>query len=404
MLINEDKNVSAVHLDALGGVAGDMFAAAVLDARPEIWPVCENTLLALDLPEGVRVHLEQSSSNGFAGSRLNIQLPSAGKAGSEHYHWAEIRKRLQESKLTDPVRDGAINIFQILADAEANVHGIDPDSVAFHEVGALDSIIDIVIASVLIDVLGSCHWTVGPLPRGRGQVETEHGFLPLPAPATAEILRGFVLFDDGEEGERITPTGAAILKYISPIQEPDSVPRILLGIGSGFGQKELKSRANLLRATFYADCSSELVSEAIELLQCEVDDQDGEDLAIALENLRAVDGVLDVCQWPVFGKKGRIASALQVLARPTESDKIVSELFNETRTLGVRRQIQMRNILDRWYTEIDGIRVKLAKRPSGITVKAEVEDIATEKTLETRRRLKQKVETEAIVEVEKNGK
>ncbi len=404
MPTKNDRAVSAIHLDAIGGIAGDMFAAAVLDAQPELWSACERALIALDLSDGVRAKLEQRSSKGFVGSGLAIHLPSNSEAAFGHFYWAKIREMLVKSNLKDSVRDRAINIFRILAEAESNVHGIDTDSVAFHEVGALDSIIDIVFAAVLIEALGSCQWSVGPLPRGRGQIESQHGILPLPAPATAEILKGFVLFDDGEVGERITPTGAAILKHLAPVQEPDPMPRILLGTGNGFGQIKLKSRANLLRATFYADLVPGLTTDAIEVLRCEIDDQDGEDLAIAIEHLREIDGVLDVCQWPVFGKKGRIATALQVLARPTESDKIIGEMLNETRTLGVRRQPQMRNLVERWQTEIDGVRVKFANRPSGITAKAEMDDVAAEKTAEARFFLKQKAEAGALTEVEKNDK
>ena len=404
MLPNEDRVVSAIHLDTLGGISGDMFAAALLDADPNLWETCEEVLFVLDLPDGVGAVLEQRSGNGFVGSALAVQLPSTGEATPGHIHWAKIKKMLETSDLKAAVRDRAINIFQILADAEAKVHGIDTDSVTFHEVGAWDSIIDVVIAAALIEVLGPCQWSVGPLPRGRGQIKSQHGVLPLPAPATAEILKGLVLFDDGEEGERVTPTGAAILKHLAPRQEPDPIPRVLLGVGSGFGQNNLKSRANLLRATFYADVGSGLTSDAIEILRCEIDDQDGEDLAIAIEHLRETDGVLDVCQWPVFGKKGRIASALQVLVRPAESDKIVQEMLNETQTLGVRRQSQVRNLVERWQTEIEGVRGKVANRPNGITVKAEMDDIAAEKTSKERLLLKRKVEMGALAEAKKNAK
>ena len=158
MLPNEDRVVSAIHLDTLGGISGDMFAAALLDADPNLWETCEEVLLVLDLPDGVGAALEQRSGNGFVGSALAVQLPSTGEATPGHVHWAKIKKMLEASDLKAAVRDRAINIFQILADAEAKVHGIDTDSVTFHEVGAWDSIIDVVIAAALIEVLGPCQW------------------------------------------------------------------------------------------------------------------------------------------------------------------------------------------------------------------------------------------------------
>lgn len=401
-----DKNqITAIHLDAIGGVAGDMFAAALLDARPDLWPRCEQALAAINRQDSVSAHLERGSDKGFAGSRLNVSAPKhGGEAGHGHVHWVDIRDGVERSDLRMPVRDIAIAVFSILAEAEATVHGIEVERVGFHEVGAADSIIDIVIAAVLIDALGPCQWSIGPLPRGRGQVKSRHGFLPLPAPATTEILKGFVLVDDGEEGERVTPTGAAILKFLEPSQNPDTTPRTLLGTGMGFGIKKLESRANVLRVTLYADVSTNLMRDGIEVLRCEIDDQTGEDLAAAISHLREIDGVLDVCQWPVFGKKGRVATALQVLARPALSDKIVVEILNETQTLGVRRQPQLRNLVRRQETVIDGVRVKVAHRPDGMTAKAEIDDIAHGKSAEMRLALKQRAETRALAEAEKNAK
>jgi len=401
--VTEAQSISAIHLDAVGGVAGDMFCAALLDARPDLWAACAGALDAMKLPKGVSANLESGSDAGFAGARFQVELPTPdNKTSSDHVHWAHIRQTLSQASLNAPVRDMATAIFTILAEAEAAVHGIDVDGVAFHEVGAIDSIVDIVTAAALIDALGPCQWSVGPLPRGRGQVKSQHGFLPLPAPATAQILQGFQLIDDGEDGERVTPTGAAIMKYLNPSQAPDPTPRTLLGIGTGLGTKKLKSRANMLRATLYSAADAGLSSDTVEVLRCEIDDQTGEDLAAAVDRLRATEGVLDVCQWPVFGKKGRVATALQVLARPPQSEMIIVEMLNETQTLGVRRVPQTRRVVERHDTVIDGVRVKLAKRPGGLTAKVEMDDISGEATAQARGAMKRRVEAAALAEAENN--
>ena len=157
-------------------------------------------------------------------------------------------------------------------------------------------------------------------------------------------LQGYRLHDDGEDGERITPTGAAILRFLAPTQEADPASRRLLATGSGFGTKRLKQRSNILRAMLFGLASSERAdgSEVIDVLRCEIDDQTAEDLAVALDNVRGCDGVLDVCKWPVFAKKGRIAVAVQVLARHGEGERIAGLLLDETTTLGVRRSSMAR--------------------------------------------------------------
>ena len=385
VLAQIDQQVSAIHLDAVGGVAGDMFAAAILDARPNLWPRCQIAISALNLPEGTSALSDTVTHKGFKGTRFTVQLPRNEELG-EHSHtpWTTIRSMLVDAPLDAGVRDTAVGIFTILANAEAAVHGIAPDDVTFHEVGAIDSIVDIVVAAVLIDALAPCLWSVGPLPQGRGQVKTQHGFIPVPVPATAKILEGFLFVDDGESGERVTPTGAAILKFLQPTFSTDTVPRTLLRTGMGFGNKEFKSRANMLRAVLFITDSKTATNDIVEVLRCEIDDQTGEDLAVALDHLRATDGVLDVCQWPVFAKKGRVAIALQILAQPAHTKAITEMILAETTTLGVRRTALLRDTLLRDTVDVDGADVKLAHRPGGMTAKASIDDVSTVKTAKAR--------------------
>ncbi len=389
--------MSAIHLDAVGGVAGDMFAAAILDARPNLWPRCQVAISALNLPAGTSALSEIVTHKGFKGTRFTVQLARNGELG-EHVHtpWTTIRSMLVDAPLDAGVRDTAVGIFTILANAEAAVHGIAPDDVTFHEVGAIDSIVDIVVAAVLIDALAPCLWSVGPLPQGRGQVKTQHGFIPVPVPATAKILEGFLFVDDGENGERVTPTGAAILKFLQPTFSTDTAPRALLRTGMGFGNKEFKSRANMLRAVLFSKDSTTATSDIVEVLRCEIDDQTGEDLAVALDHLRATDGVLDVCQWPVFAKKGRVAIALQVLAQPAHTKAITEMILAETTTLGVRRTALLRDTLLRDTVDVDGADVKLAHRPGGVTAKASIDDVSAIKTAKSRGSRRRIAETRAL--------
>lgn len=400
--------VTAIHLDAVGGVAGDMFAAALLDIRPDLWSRCEDAIAAMDLPDSISITREPHGDGALTGLRFLVGGVSAQGNGQNHdpdsrVHWRDIRDRLERASLDTEVRKAALGIFGLLAGAEAAVHGKDADDVSFHEVGALDSIVDILSAAAIVTALAPCIWSVGTLPRGRGQVHTAHGFLPVPAPATLELLKGYALVDDGEEGERVTPTGAAILRYLEASQEVDSAPRRLIGAGIGFGARQLASRSNILRATLYGPLGQAMASDHVEVLRCEIDDQTAEDLAAAIDHLREADGVIDVCQWPVFGKKGRMGTALQVLAEPGKANDIAALLLDETTTLGVRRAACARNIVARETLSSGGLPVKLAQRPSGVTAKAEMDALAATRGVSGRQKKRYEAELKAIQEKDADG-
>ncbi|MHA1152983.1 MAG: LarC family nickel insertion protein [Alphaproteobacteria bacterium] len=397
--------VVAVHLDAIGGVAGDMFAAALLDARPDLWPGCQRAIAAMALPAGVQASAVSHSDGVLTGSRFLVEgVAKAGEAQDHHVHWREIRGRLEAAELDAVVRESALGIFRLLAEAEAAVHGKAVEAVAFHEVGAYDSIVDIVSAAAIIAGLGPCRWSIGPVPRGRGTIRTAHGVLPVPAPATLELLQGFTLLDDGEDGERVTPTGAAILRYLAPSQSPDLVPRRLLGAGIGFGTRQLAARSNILRATLYGSTAGALLADRVTVLRCEIDDQTAEDLAVAIDRLRAIEGVLDICQWAVLAKKGRLATALQVLTRPDAADRVVAAMLDETTTLGVRRGEQPRSVVRREMRDAGGVRVKLAHLPHGVTAKAEIDDLAELGGASTRGARRAEAEEQAVREKDANGR
>ena len=365
-----------VHLDALGGVAGDMFAAAVVDARPALEEPVQAALAALDLPSGVSWAFRPHDDGALAGRRFVVEGPEPPHATPA----STLARQLAEADLAPAVRDRALAMLRAVAEAEAAVHRVPVAEVRFHELGGWDTPIDFTAAAAAIEALGPASWSCGVLPRGRGAVETAHGVLPLPAPAALRLLEGFVLADDGVEGERITPTGAAILRHLAPSQAPDPTPRRLRAAGHGFGSRRLQGRANALRAALYDDPDGGVSADRAAQLSFDIDDQTPEDLAIALDRLRAAPGVIDVTQHPIVGKNGRLAARVEILARPEAADSLAGRCFAETATLGLRRRIVDRLVLDRETARVDGpegaVRVKVAARPGGRrTAKAEIADL-----------------------------
>jgi uncharacterized protein (TIGR00299 family) protein len=367
-----------VHLDPVGGIAGDMFVAALVDAWPELVSELPALLAVAGLPETMSVQCQSHTDHGLRGTRF--QVHDTGAQLHPHVRFRSIRERLWNSALPARVKERAVSIFTLLAEAEAQVHGIPMDEVVFHEVGAWDSMADIVAAAFLIDTLAVANWSISPLPLGSGLVKTEHGLLPVPAPATTLLLKDFVVHDDGRAGERITPTGAAILKYLLPAYRPPAFPMMLGRTGIGFGSRRLDGIANVLRLIVLEELPERHTDE-VAVIHFEVDDQPAEDLALGLERLRDLPTVIDVIQIPVVAKRGRLATQIQMLAHPEALDSVLAQCFLETTTLGLRWQIVRRSLLKRQSLEYseDGqpIRVKIAQRPDGVmTAKAELRDVA----------------------------
>ena len=386
------------HLDPLGGAAGDMFVACVLDAYPDLR---EGVVEAAGATAKTPCQLLPHRDHVLTGSRFRVggedphhhhhhDEPHDHDHGHDHGHshdhghvsWASIRRDLEASSLSPGVRGHAIGIFSLLAEAEARVHGVSVSEVAFHEVGAEDSIADIVAAAWLIDALSPATWSVGPLPLGSGSVRTAHGIMPVPAPATSLLLEGFAMTDDGIAGERVTPTGAAILRYLKPGARPRS-PGVLRRTGIGFGTRHLPGTSNVLRLLAFAapdEASVAVPHRELAVITFEVDDQTPEDVAIALERLRSLPGVHDALQMAAWGKKGRMVAHLQLLARPDVLDDVVEACFRETTTIGLRTHfVHGRALTRRMHSvTVDGepLRVKTVQRPGGRSAKAEADDVA----------------------------
>ncbi len=365
-----------IHLDALGGAAGDMFVAAMVDARPECAEAAEAAVRSLGLGDRVRVAFTPHRDGVLRGIRFRVTAPAPPHATPAD----TVRAWITRASLDTKVQARSLEILALLTDAEAQVHGIPADAVTFHELGGLDTPVDLVAAAALIEAAGTPTWSCGPLPRGRGRIRTEHGMLPLPAPAAARLLEGMVLMDDGIEGERITPTGAAILRHLAPSQAGDFVPRRLRSTGHGFGAGTFRGTSNVLRAQLYDPPDETPFSDQVAVLSFEVDDQSPEDLAAGIGHLRACDGVLDVTQQAVIGKHSRMAVRVQVLARPDRLGAVSARCFVETATLGIRWTLMDRLVLPRTRMTVDGparpVRVKVARRPDGQpSAKAELADI-----------------------------
>jgi uncharacterized protein (TIGR00299 family) protein len=376
-----------IHLDPLGGIAGDMFAAALLDAFPAHR---DGAAAAARTLAGVECRLIEHSDGTLSGLRFKV---AAAPEPHPHVAWQDIRRRIEQSELPASVRQHAIGIFAILAEAEAAVHGGPADGVTFHEVGAADSIADIAAAAWIIDAIGPASWSVGALPIGSGRVATAHGPMPVPAPATALLLNGFAVMDDGIPGERVTPTGAAILRHLDCIERP---PGVLGPMGHGFGTRRLNGVSNCLRALVLNLAHTAPVHRRLGVINFEVDDQTGEDLAAGLDRVRAMDGVHDVLQIAAYGKKGRIAVHVQVLAAPAALDGVIEACFRETTTIGLRSHVVEGRALQRRFSDVTAggraVRVKLAERPGGVTAKAESDHLLATADHAARVRLRREAE------------
>ena len=373
-----------LQLDLVGGISGDMFIGAMLDSFPHLAAALPQQLVLAGFRNLVQLEHQPFNDGILTGTRFKVS-PALTAEDHGHRHHSEIRQILLDSQLSDAVRQASLDIFQLLAVAEAKIHGKAVADIAFHEIGAWDSIADVVCAAYLIVAAGIRSCSVSTLPLGRGQVHTAHGNLPVPAPATALLLEGFAFHDDGIAGERITPTGAAILRYLNPTAN-QQLPRgaTLAGTGYGFGSKRFAGIANVLRIlrfTAAPPADNSWHEDEIVQLEFEIDDQSPEDLALALATIRASHGVIDLIQGTALAKKNRQTQWIRILAEAPAANAVLTQCFNQTSTLGIRQQLVRRAILDRQelQVEADGrtYRVEAAVRPAGTSVKVEMDDLDT---------------------------
>lgn len=340
------------YLDCASGISGDMTLGALVDAGVELAAV-QAGIDSLGLPS-CRLVVQETKKCGFRAAQLTVEHEPEHK----HRHLHHIEAMIAGSVLTERQQELALRIFGKLAAAEAKVHGTTIQKVHFHEVGAVDSIADIVGSAIAFDLLGVERIVCSPVPTGAGFVEIAHGRCSIPAPATGELLRGVPLADFAVEGELTTPTGAAIVAAL--VDEFGPLPAMTVErIGYGAGQKDF-SHANLLRVLVGETASpgtqryaasggtdaGVTTRDSIVLLETNLDDAAGEAIGHAAERLRQA-GALDVSTTPLAMKKNRPGVLLAVQCRPAEADALAAIMFRETTALGLRRSTVERMLLSR---------------------------------------------------------
>ncbi len=399
------------YLDCFAGISGDMFLGALIDAGVPL-AVLEEATAALHL--GASLKTETVDRSGISCTKVHVmegghlaedQEPDAGveeqkpqavhtrqpetqhlhKAGHAHGHeeahahgrsLGVIRALIEAAALAEPVKRTAIRAFELLGQSEAKIHNVGIEEIHFHEVGAVDAIVDIVAASAGIHHLQIGAWYCSAVNVGGGMVECAHGTFPVPAPATADLLRGFPTYSAHVQKELVTPTGAALLRAIEPTFGQQPAMRVEQ-IGYGAGTRNPKGFPNVLRisigsAEVEADARNTISSEPAEVvtvLETALDDLSPQVIAWVAESALAA-GALDVMLTPVAMKKGRPGTLLTVLCHPAESAALQQLILRETSTLGLRIRQEQRFCLDRYHmpvhTPYGKIRIKIGSLAGGV--------------------------------------
>jgi uncharacterized protein (TIGR00299 family) protein len=380
--------VRCLFFDTFSGISGDMTVGALLSLGLSLDHL-RAQLAALDLG-GYHIAAERRLVHGIAATKFDVHLE--GEAGHHHHHhhdqpvghahghrtFRDIRALIEPSALDPRVKETSLRIFALLAEAEGRVHEKPAEDVAFHEVGAVDSIVDIVATAA-----GFVHFDVrrafvGPLPAGSGIVQSQHGPLPVPPPATTELLRGFDLRLGDGVGELVTPTGAAIIAALAtPVTRP--LPMRVTGVGYGAGTRTLADRPNLLRLVS-GEVESGLDVDEMLVIETNIDDGNPELYDYVMERLFAA-GARDVWLQAVQMKKNRPGTQLSVLCAPADRDRLAAIVLTETSAIGVRYAAVGRLKLPREVvtvkTDFGDVRVKRSHDPEGgVHVAPEYDDCA----------------------------
>ena len=353
--------MKSAFLDAFSGLSGDMIAGAMLDAGAD-FDELRSALASLPL-EGYRLTARRKLVSGISALKFDVEV---GAAQPER-HLSDIREIVaRASALSAGVKDRAMAIFGVLAEAEAKIHHTTPEEVHFHEVGAVDSIIDIVAAAWGFERLELGEMMVSPLPAGSGFVRSQHGIIPVPAPATAELLAGFPLRMGDGLSEMVTPTGAAILRALA-VPAPPAMGFRVDRVGYGAGTKDFADRPNVLRLMVGERTQTrDQIYETDELVDIEanIDDLNPQIYEHVVERLFEA-GARDVTLTPTIMKKGRPAVTISILAEPSARERIAAVLFAETSTIGLRYHPVARLKLAREIMEVETrwgrVRVKVSR-------------------------------------------
>lgn len=347
--------MSTLVLDPVGGIAGDMTIAALLHLGAPRSALDEG-LRALSLP-GVSVEVSEVEISGIRAAHVEVRAPAEPHP---HRPWRDIRDLIARAALPPRAAGLSQSAFALLAAAEGRIHGVAPEEVEFHEVGAVDSIVDVVGAALLVDALGPERIVALPPPAGGGTRGSAHGIIPLPAPATLEVLRGRALRPSGP-GERTTPTGAALLAAWT--EEAAALPELIVDrIGYGAGTRRWEDAPNLLRAVLGR--GAERDREPVWVLEANLDDLSPQIVPVALDAALAA-GALDAWIAPVIMKKGRPGHLFAALVTEASRPSVEAAIFKETSTLGIRALRSERAVLARELvevaTEYGKVRVKVGR-------------------------------------------
>jgi len=355
------------YFDCFSGISGDMTLSALLDLGvPLKW--LNEKLAGIPL-QGFEIKVSAVYRSGIRANQVTVRVDDP----QQERNYGVIKSIIENSSLPDAVKSNSIGIFSRLADAESEIHGCPPDEVHFHEVGGVDAMVDIIGTALGIQYLGIDEIVFSAVPLGKGFVECRHGRLPVPAPATVALLKEIPVYGTDIEHELVTPTGAAIIAGLAQSFGP--LPRMhIQTVGYGAGARELESRPNLLRVMLGqataqgTDILKNTDMDGIWIVEASIDDMNPEMFGFVMDRLFD-DGALDVHWIPVYMKKNRPGTVVQVLSHAQNRDVLVHRLLSETTTLGVRYYEARRRLLARDQVTVDSafgsIAVKRIKDPAG---------------------------------------
>jgi uncharacterized protein (TIGR00299 family) protein len=361
--------MKTAYLDAFSGLSGDMLVGALLDAGVEFEKL-QHALASLPL-KGARMSSRRKTVSGIAAMKFDVEVTEA----QPERHLSLIIAMIEASSIGAAAKRRAHAIFEVLADAEAKVHHTTAEHVHFHEVGAVDSILDVVGTAWALEELGVGELLVSPLPMGTGFARSQHGIIPVPAPATAELLTGFTVRMGDGPAEMVTPTGAAVLRALGR-SAPMPLNFEIEKIGYGAGTREYEDRPNVLRIMIGRERSALDTDELLEI-SANIDDLNPQIYDHVMERLFSA-GARDVTLTPTIMKKGRPAITIAVLAERGRRDTLAKVLFSETSTIGVRfhevARLKLRREIREVETRWGSIKVKFSEGDGAITATPEYDD------------------------------
>lgn len=357
--------MNIAYLDCFSGVSGDMFVGSLIDAGLDINEL-EQTLSGLNL-DGYKIEAKKEKRNSIFGTKFSVLQHDIKQTIR---NLKDIKKLLNESDLLSIVIDKSIAVFDKLANAEAKIHNVSSEDIHFHEVGAIDSIVDIVSSVAGVYILGIEKLICSKIPLGTGITSCAHGEIPIPSPATVEILKGIPVYQTDQEWEMVTPTGAALVSSLCCSY--GNIPLMNIAYtGYGVGSRILSDRPNLLRIIIGEEIDERILTDTVLVLESNLDDMNPELLGYLMDSLFD-SGALDVNFTHIQMKKNRPGVRLQVIASPDKESRLVDTIFKESTTLGIRIAHNKRVVLKREEIAVDSPwgRVKVKKViKNGKTVK-----------------------------------